>query len=119
MTRDAIEIIETIETTETTVKILGKQYRIKCPDKDIASLQHAADYVDEKMRALCEASKSWNLEQIAVITALNIAHQLLNLEEKQNLQLHVINQRLCELQDKVEHALVKPTQLELSSAESE
>lgn len=104
------------DTTETSIEIMGKAYQIKCPETEVNSLQCAAQYLEEKMR-LIRASGILNLDRIAIITALNIAHQLLMLEQQKNQHAQLINQRLTELQSKVENALAQGGQMELRSAE--
>ncbi len=87
--------------TETTIEILGKTYLIKCPDSEIDSLQETAHYLEEKMRQV-QNSGVTSQDKIAVIAALNVTHQFLNFEKG---HLQNINQRLYDLQKKVEHAL--------------
>ncbi len=97
------------DTTDTSIEIMGKAYQIKCPTSEVNSLQRAAQYLEEKMREV-RASGVLNFDRVAIITALNVAHQLLTLEQQKNQHAQVINQRLIKLQNKVESALV---QLEL------
>lgn len=104
------------ETLETSVEIMGKIYQIKCPEEEVPSLHRAADYLQEKMRKMREAGVL-SVDRVAVITALNIVHQLLTLEQNKNQDLHLINQRLSALQNKVEQALAEAAQLEFQSAD--
>jgi cell division protein ZapA len=106
-----------IETQDTTsVEIMGRIYQIKCPEEDVSSLRRAAEYLHEKMRHMRETGVL-SVDRVAVITALNIVHQLLTLEQHKNQDLQLINQRLSALQDKVEEALLKPAEVEFQSAE--
>lgn len=102
------------DTTDTSIEIMGKTYQIKCPETEINSLQRAAQYLEEKMR-LIRASGVLSLDRVAIITALNVAHQLLMLEQQKNQHAQLINQRLTELQNKVESALAQHAQMELRS----
>jgi cell division protein ZapA len=104
------------EIPDTSVEIMGRVYQIKCPEEDVASLRRAADYLQEKMRNTRETGVL-SVDRVAVITALNIVHQLLTLEQNKNQDLQLINQRLSALQHKVEEVLDKPDQMEFSSAE--
>jgi len=99
-------------TTDTSIEIMGKTYQIKCPETEVNSLQRAAQYLEEKMR-LIRASGILSLDRVAIITALNMAHQLLMLEQQKNQQAQLLNQRLTELQNKVESALAQSMQMEL------
>jgi len=58
-----------------------------------------------------------NLDRVAIITALNVVHQLLTLEQQKNQHAHAINQRLMALQAKVENALSQNATMELQPAE--
>lgn len=59
------------------VSILGKEYQVACPAEQHAELLLSARYLDEQMRAIRATGKVIGLERIAVMAALNIAHELL------------------------------------------
>jgi cell division protein ZapA (FtsZ GTPase activity inhibitor) len=57
------------------------------------------------------------LDKIAIITALNVVHQLLMLEQQKNQHTQVLTRRLTELDHQIENALACPTQMERESEE--
>ena len=59
------------------VSILGKEYQVACPAEQHTELLLSARYLDEQMRAIRATGKVIGLERIAVMAALNIAHELL------------------------------------------
>ena len=59
------------------LSILGKEYQVACPAQQHAELLLSARYLDEQMRAIRATGKVIGLERIAVMAALNIAHELL------------------------------------------
>ncbi|SMF96425.1 cell division protein ZapA [Methylomagnum ishizawai] len=59
------------------VQILGKEYPISCPEEEQHDLLLAARYLDEKMRQIRNTGRVIGTERIAVMAALNIAHELL------------------------------------------
>ena len=61
----------------TKVLILDKDYMITCPEGEQAALRQSANYLDEKMREIRASGKIHGLERIAVMAALNIAHEFL------------------------------------------
>ena len=67
---------DSVSTLE--VLILDKAYRISCPEREQDSLRQAALYLDKKMRDIRGDGKIIGLERVAVIAALNIAHELFN-----------------------------------------
>lgn len=60
------------------ITLLGKEYRVACPPEEHQSLLAAVAYVDEKMHDIAEKTKSNMSERIAVMAALNIAHEHLS-----------------------------------------
>jgi len=59
------------------ITLLGKEYRVACPPDERDALMDAVAYVDEKMRDIAEKTHSNIAERIAVMAALNIAHEFL------------------------------------------
>ena len=58
------------------VTILGQSYVLACPDGGETSLLAAVASVDNEMSAIRDAGKVKARERIAVLAALNLAHQL-------------------------------------------
>ncbi len=104
------------EISDTSIEIMGKVYQVKCPTKEIDSLTRAAEYLEEKMRKMREGGVT-GPDRLAIITALNIVHQLLTLEQQKNSHFHALSQKLSALQNKVEDALARKVQWELSTEE--
>lgn len=59
-----------------SVKLLGKEYRVACAPADRDALQAAVTLLDERLTDTAAKSKSTG-ERLAVLTALNLAHELL------------------------------------------
>jgi cell division protein ZapA len=89
----------------TTIEILGKFYSVRCTESETASLQQAAEYLNRKMTEVHDSGKAINLERIAIISALNIAHEFLQQDQQKNGAMTKINQRISQLQDKLDHAM--------------
>ena len=66
------------EANHLDITLLGKEYRVACPPEEHDALLAAVAYVDEKMHDIAEKTKSNISERIAVMTALNIAHEYLS-----------------------------------------
>jgi cell division protein ZapA len=99
-------------TASITVEILGKPYIIRCQESEAAALQQAAQYLDTKMTEVKELGAVINLEKIAVITALNIASQYLQSDQQKNTFVYKLNQRIGQLQEKLDTAISKTLQTE-------
>jgi cell division protein ZapA len=61
------------------VKIMGREYRVACQPDERDALQAAVAMVDNKMREIAQRTKSTIAERVAVMAALNIAHERLAL----------------------------------------
>ena len=60
------------------ITLLGKEYRVACPPEEHAALLAGGAFVDQKMHDIAEKTKSNISERIAVMAALNIAHEHLS-----------------------------------------
>ena len=83
---------------------------------ELVSLQAAAHYLEAKMIEVRDVS-SPQIDRVAVITALNITHQFLNIDAIIDERTEAIQQRIVDLHRKVDDALINPLQTECASAE--
>src|SRR3990167_5162500 len=101
------------KATNATIEILGKYYVVRCTETELKSLQEAALYLNQKMLEVQESGKAINLERIAIITALNMANQLLQQDGQKSNVMQKINQKLVSLQNKLDSALSETLQTEM------
>lgn len=87
------------------VKILDREYKIKCPKEEMQELQEAARLVDNRMRELRKAGSTTSLEQVAVVTALNMAHDLMLSKQQKHSYVDMMSNRIQELHQKIEQAV--------------
>ena len=59
------------------VTILGREFKVACGEGERAELGEAVAYVDRKMREIRDRGRVTGADRIAVVAALNIAHDLL------------------------------------------
>lgn len=64
-----------------SVSILDREFLIACTADERPGLIAAATYLDGKMREIRNAARSPGLDRVAVLAALNIAHELMNLRQ--------------------------------------
>ena len=88
-----------------TVRIADKEYKISCPEGEHESLLASARRVSADMKTMRESGKALGSEKIAVMVALNIAHELINTEGSSNSDDAYISERLDSLQQSVDMAL--------------
>lgn len=70
--RDAADRTVTLDAN-----ILGRDYKIACKESERAELTEAVAYLDGRMREIRDHGKVTGADRIAVMAALNIAHDLL------------------------------------------
>lgn len=59
------------------VKILDREFRLAVADEDKPRLLEAVRMVDDKMRSVRDAGRISGIDRIAVMAALQLAHELL------------------------------------------
>ncbi len=101
------------ENVPITIKVLDKEFRIACPESEQASLMASANYLSDKMREVRDTGKVIGMDRIAVMTALNLAHELLQSKSEQADFTDNFGHRLELLQDKIDTALNNSKQMEL------
>jgi cell division protein ZapA len=95
------------------VNILGKDYRISCEPGTEDELISAARFLDKRMREVRGTGKVIGTDRIAVMVALNLAHELLSEKSEQDSAASSSNKRIRSLRERIEIALNDSTQLEL------
>jgi cell division protein ZapA len=88
-----------------TVRIADKEYKISCPEGEHESLLASARRVSTDIKTMRESGKALGSEKIAVMVALNIAHELINTEGSSNSDDSYISERLESIQQSVDTAL--------------
>lgn len=87
-----------------SVSIMGKEFMVACPDDEREALSAAASFLDRKMREIQDSGKVIGTERCAIMAALNIAHDLLDLRKRETFAPDV-NQKLRFLQSKIDAVL--------------
>ncbi len=96
-----------------SISILDKDYKVACPVGEQSSLLTSAKYLDTKMREVRDSGRIIGSERIAVITALNIANELLNSHSESIEVDEEIPPRLKNLESKISLVLQQARQLEI------
>ncbi|HEX7045435.1 MAG TPA: cell division protein ZapA [Burkholderiales bacterium] len=93
------------ETNEgVPVVIMGKEFRVACPEHQRESLIAAAAYLDRKLREVQSTGKVIGTERAAIMAALNISHELLELRQNGGLSENA-TQKVRLLRNKIDAAL--------------
>jgi cell division protein ZapA len=99
--------------TRVSVRLLDREYQVACPAEERADLLDSAEYLDTKMREVRDAGKVVGLDRIAVISALNLANELIKLRRNGSVVDSDLGSKIRTLRERVESALEKGQQLEL------
>ena len=65
------------ESKSLQINVMGREFRVACPEGEQKGLLEAVDYLNKKMGEIRDNGKVIGLERIAIMAALNIAHELL------------------------------------------
>ena len=103
------------EPSPVIITILGKEYRIACPAEERAGLEASARYLDKKMREIRDRGRTAGGDNIAIMAALNITHELLQKEAEEAPEKYdsSLSGRVKQLQNKIEAALSIARQIEI------
>ncbi len=103
-------------TKTVAVDILDKQYQVACPTDERGALIAAAHHLDQNMRDIRSSGKVIGLERVAIMAALNITHELLELRDGNCVATESVEdkERMLALSSQLDEALYQLRQLEIS-----
>jgi cell division protein ZapA len=83
------------------IKVFGQTYTVKT-DAEEDHIQAVAQYVNEKISEVLKRTRSVSSLNVAILTALNIADDLLREKEKRRALLHEIETKSRDLAEKID-----------------
>ncbi len=95
------------------VKISGKEYQISCPEEEKRGLISSAELLHNSMEEIRATGKIVGTDRIAVMAALNLAHDLITLQDDEGSDTKGMNQQIMSMKEKVSAFLDEERQLEL------
>lgn len=95
-----------------SVRILEKEYFIACPQDERTALLDSAEYLNSRMREVRESGKVVGLDRIAVMVALNLTNELLQMKNRDVKVENEAGVRVRSMRERVEAALSKRQQPE-------
>ncbi len=97
---------KTREKGGLTINVLGREFRVACPEGEESQLLASVDYLNRRLREVRDAGKLVGNERIAIMTALNIAHEFLsNRTEAPSFDATAFRRRINAMQETVDSAL--------------
>lgn len=85
------------------VNIMGRDFTVSCTDEERPGLMDAVNFLDKKMRDIRDSGKIVGVERIAIMTALNLSHELLN-SKNGNVDVGDFKRRITQMQDQIDKA---------------
>ncbi|HWK51021.1 MAG TPA: cell division protein ZapA [Steroidobacter sp.] len=95
-----------------SVRILEKEYQVACLPEERSELLDSAEFLNGKMRDIRDAGNIVGLDRVAVMAALNLAHELLKRNRNDAIESEV-SERVRQMRERVESALSRGQQLPL------
>ena len=93
------------------VNLLGRTYRVACADGEREALMQAVAYLDGKMNEIRKSGKVMGAERIAVMAALNVAHELLSVKLGAGFDVGQAKRRLSSIESQLDAAIAKQEKL--------
>jgi len=99
--------------TRVSVRILEKEYQVACLPEERSELLDSAEYLNSKMREIRDGGNIIGLDRIAVMAALNLAHELLKMRSRSDGSQSDVGHKVRQMRERVETVLTKGQQLDL------
>jgi cell division protein ZapA len=93
------------------INVMGREFRVACPDNEQKGLLEAVDYLNKKMNEIRDAGKIVGLERIAIMAALNIAHELLSTKVGGGFDIAEIKRRMAHMETVLDQAMADQKEL--------
>jgi cell division protein ZapA len=102
------------ESETLDISLLGKEYQVACPPRERESLIEAVAYLGQRFDETGKKAKtktSTTNETLAVMTALNITHEFLQLLHGRGFDLPTLKRRIAHMQTRIEGVLAQQEKL--------
>jgi cell division protein ZapA len=92
------------------IAIMGREFRIACPEDEEEGLLEAVDFLDKRMGEIRDSGKLVGVERIAIMAALNITNELLNTRTG-GVDIGGLQRRISSMQERLDQALLDQEKL--------
>jgi cell division protein ZapA len=93
------------------INIMGREFRVACPDDEQQGLLEAVEYLNHKMNEIRDHGKVIGLERIAILAALNIAHEFLSTRIGGGFDIAEIKRRMTRMATVLDRAMADQKEL--------
>lgn len=93
------------------INIMGREFRVACPEEEQKGLLEAVDYLNQKMHEIKDHGKVIGLERIAIMAALNITHEFLSTKVGGGFDIAEIKRRMASMETLLDQAISDQSEL--------
>jgi cell division protein ZapA len=93
------------------ISIMGRTYKVNCADEEREALLEAVSYLDQKMNEIKSGGRVGSLERIAVMAALNIAHEYLTTRVGGGFDIADFRRRISGMEATIDQAVADQDEL--------
>jgi cell division protein ZapA len=93
------------QNVPVTIRVLDRDYTVGVTEAEHDSLSAAARSLDTRMREIRGGNRTASMDRIAVLTALNLAHELHLLRAQLDTQQSELQRTLADLNRRLDRAL--------------
>ncbi|NMG45965.1 cell division protein ZapA [Aromatoleum toluvorans] len=97
-------------TDTLDISLLGKTYSVACRPEDREGLMAAVAFLDEKLNSVAARTNSSG-EKLAVMTALNIAHEFLQFQRSGGFDMQAVKRRISLVNARLDGVLAQQEKL--------
>ena len=99
------------EAKSVQIAIMGREFRVACAEQEQAGLLEAVDYLNKKMLEIRDGGKIIGLERIAIMAALNIAHEMLSARGGGGFDMGDVKRRMARMETVIDQAMAEQANL--------
>ena len=89
------------------IHIMDKEYLVSCPKDEQDALLESARYLNDRMTDIRESGRVVGIDRIAVMTALNMAHDIIALDRNGGGEAGSCGERIRSLNARIGEAMDK------------
>ena len=99
------------ESKGLQINIMGREFRVACPEEEQKGLLEAVDYLNRKMNEIRDQGKVIGLERIAIMAALNITHEFLATKVGGGFDIAEIKRKMASMETVLDQAISDQSEL--------
>lgn len=92
------------EKKAVKVSIMQREFTIACREEETQGVIEAASYLDRQMRSIADNNQALGADRCAIMAALNISHELLEVRRSIG-RNNEVSERLERLHDEIDQAM--------------